>query len=123
MHVAFHKGRPLKIVRTEFGMRKLISPLPFWVNGVRHAVPKGFESDLSSIPCAFAWIVRFDRVDVAGVVHDWLYFSGKTSRRKADAIWRTVAMLGPHRASPVQAWVCWAGLRLGGWIAWGNYRK
>ena len=57
-------------------------------------------------------------MDIAGVVHDYLYRTGELSRSDADKIWRLVALKGTHHANRLQAWVCWAGLRIFGIFAW-----
>lgn len=86
-------------------------------------VPAGTRTDFSSIPQLFAWFVRWSKVDVAGVVHDWLYQSGELPRKDADRVWRVVAQSGIHAANPLQAFLGYIGLRLGGWYAWRNHRK
>ena len=102
-------------------------------------VPDGFETDYSSID---GWpvglfvsvisvvtlgIVRLEkhRSDVAGVVHDWLYAIG-APRGVADRIWRHVARSGGEddaHQGPVSAFVGWAGLRLGGWVAYRQHAR
>ncbi len=114
----------LKTERMEDGRRKLLAALSrsLLTKGVRPrsiSVPAGFITDFSSIPQAFAWIVRWSKVDVAGVIHDFLYSrKGKMSRRDADEAWRLIALQGEHRANRVQAGLCWLALRLFGWLAW-----
>jgi len=68
-------------------------------------------------------LVRWSKVDIAGVVHDWYYQTGATSRARADEIWRLVAMAGTYHANAIQAWIGWFALRVGGWIAWRRYRR
>jgi len=68
-------------------------------------------------------LVRCSKVDIAGVVNDWFYQTGATSRARADAIWRLVAVAGTHHASAFQTWVGWLALRVGGWLAWRRYRR
>ena len=76
----------------------------------------GFETDFSSIPTPLQFFVRWSRVDVAGVVHDFLYRDTNCPREAADAIWWELARSGDHRASSFRAWVCWLMLRgFGGW--------
>lgn len=83
-------------------------------------VPKGFVTDYSSLPWGTRWLVHWSRVDVAGVVHDYLYRCGKDvpdsyTNAEADAIWRRVAVFGDRRAYCHQALLGWIGLRLFGW--------
>lgn len=116
-------SEPLLTVRLQNGKRRLERDLVYLVEGHKITVPKGFATDYSSIPQMFSWLVRFDRVDMAGVVHDWLYQSGGVTRKYADKVWRRIAQVGDHHANPVQAWLGWAGVRLGGWLPWRKYRK
>jgi len=112
-----HESR-LRTERLADGRRKLLTELTREACGVKIVVPKGFSSDYSSIPALARFIVRWSKVDVAGVVHDWCYHvglqddSGKPSKTLSDLIWREIAQRGESRANPLQAWVCWAGLRI-----------
>mgnify|MGYP003650434806 FL=1 len=123
MSVNFIEYEPLSTTRTKDGRRMLNRPLILWVDGVRYVVPKGFVTDLSTIPPIFRFLVRFNKVDVAGTLHDRLYQTGEVSRIKADAIWRQVAQSGEASANPFQSWTGWLGIRLGGWKAWRKYRR
>ncbi len=115
--------KPLSTTRLPNGMRELNREFRIEVDDVLHIVPKGFNTDFSSYPWFFRVIVRFDKVDIAGVVHDWLYYKGNLSRSEADIVWRKLAMAGEHHANALQAWLSWLGLRIGGWIIWNRYRK
>ena len=57
-------------------------------------------------------------MDVAGVVHDYLYRHPKnTTRAEDDRIWWLLARSGKWRADPVQAALCWLALRGFGWTS------
>jgi hypothetical protein len=114
---------PLWTERLPDGRRELLRDLVVEINGEKIVIPAGTITDYSSIPQVVAWLVRWSRVDVAGVVHDYLYQTGSRPRAEADAIWRTVARSGECRANRVQGWLGWAGLRVGGWWAWRKHRK
>lgn len=114
---------PLRTERMGNGRRRLLRDLTVEVAGDQITVPFGTETDFSSIPWFGRMLVRWSKVDVAGVVHDWLYQTGVTSRSHADDIWRLVAIAGEHRANAFQAWTAWLGLRLGGWYAWLQHRQ
>ncbi len=114
---------PLDVSVLPDGRRRLNRPLSYLIDGVNITVPAGFVTDYSSHPALSRFIVRFDKVDYAGVVHDWLYQTGEMSRSKADKIWRRVAQYGTHSANWAQAWSSWLGIRLGGWRTWRKYRK
>lgn len=92
-----------------------------WVVRVRYRkvwykfiVPKGFVSDLGSIPTALEWIVENDRYVRAFVLHDYLYHAKTLSRNVADAI--MYQMIAEH--DEVIAWVAWAAVRMFGGFAW-----
>ena len=124
------KGVPLRTERCSNGRRRLLCSLVVEVqNGTDDgsseeiAVPAEFVTDFSSIPTMLQWVVRWSKVDVAGVVHDWLYAKGEMPRERADKIWRIVALSGEHCANLVQAYVCWLGLRVWGWRAWNRHAR
>lgn len=114
---------PLQTERIPDGTRRLLRDLTLRVGEDTITVPAGFVTDYSSIPWFGRWLVRWSKVDVAGVVHDYLYQVGGMSRKRADDIWRIVAMSGAHHASPAQAWLAWTALRLGASGAWARYRE
>lgn len=71
------------------GQLKLTKPFKY-VNGlVIVGVPIGFVTDAASIPPPVQPIVGspwYGNYVEPSVIHDWLYFSKKTSRREADKI-------------------------------------
>lgn len=118
---------PLRTARLSSGHRHLCHALGIEVDGMALVVPETFVTDYSSIPWYGRFLVRWSRVDIAGVVHDWLYNAGPevtgVNRRAADRVWRLIARRGDHAASWIQAWTAWAMLRFfGGW-AWASYRR
>ena len=135
----------LQTERQDDGDRKLLRDLPLRIDGVDYIVPTGFRTDYSSIPRLGRWLVRWSKVDIAGVVHDWLYRDhyrnhgfdsvfnlipfvgngqeGYEARLAADWVWYLVALSGEHSANPFQATMGWIGLRLGGWYFWNQIRK
>lgn len=95
-----------------------------WCDGRRFevVVPEGFESDLASIPRIFRGLLgqrgRFNR---AALVHDWLYSSGRYSRRTADRVFRAIM-----EQDGVPTWkivVMYPGVRVGAWVAWNKHRR
>jgi hypothetical protein len=116
-------GKMLQTERREDGKRFLLRDLNLEIEGDPIRIPADTVTDFSSIPWFGRILVRWSKVDIAGVVHDRYYQTGLISRARADAIWRLVAVAGEHRANAFQAWVGWFALRVGGWIAWRRYRR
>ena len=111
---------PLQTERLPTGNRMLIRPLVVMLkDGTQITVPCGFETDFSSIPCFARSLIDWSRVDIAGVVHDYLYWCPQDgiNRERADAIWQEIAGAGQHHANTAQRWLGWIGLRLCGWWA------
>ena len=111
-------GGLLQTERRNDGTRTLLRDLKVVVGSTEIVVPKGTVTDFSTIPWYGRILVRWSKVDIAGVVHDHLYHKQIFTRSRADQIWRLCAVSGNHRANPVQAWIGWLALRLGGWYAW-----
>lgn len=105
----------------------LLRHLGYCVDNVARITEKGFRTDLSSYPALTRFIVRFDRVAQAGIMHDKAYKDRfgdtRVTRAYADQMWREIAISGVTRANKTQAWISWIGLRLGGWFTWHKYRK
>ncbi len=116
-------GDMLQTERMDDGRRRLLRDLNLEIEGDPITIPAGTITDFSSIPWFGRILVRWSKVDIAGVVHDWYYQTGASSRARADAIWRLVSMAGTHHANAFQAWVGWFALRVGGWISWRRYRR
>ena len=106
------------------GRRLLLRPFVVKIDaGYLITVPAGFVTDFSSIPSGVGWVMDWSKVDVAGVVHDWLYADGSLDRRKADRIWKDIALRGQHSANGLQAWLGRGALLLFGWRAWNRHRR
>ncbi len=114
---------PLQTERLSNGRRMLLRELVVEVEGTCITVPAATNTDYTSAPALVRPFIHWSRVDVAGVVHDYLYQTGGIARSEADRIWRLVAMSGEHRANTAQAWGGWLLLRLGGWLPWRRYRR
>ena len=117
---------PLQTERLPDGRRVLLRNLVVRLDdGTRITISAGFETDFSSLPWGTRWAIHWRRVDVAGVVHDFLYWCPQptVSRRRADDIWREIAAVGQRHAMPHQAWGGWLALRVFGWKAYNRATK
>ncbi len=121
-------GGALQTERTASGRRKLLRALVVRTGpcgGHTVTVPQGFNTDFSSIPWFARFVVDWSKVDVAGVVHDYLYTVAGSdkygcNRASIDMVWYRIAVSGQRRANLLQAAVCWFFIRLFGWA---SYRK
>jgi hypothetical protein len=82
-------------------------------------VPKGFVTDLASIPrLPVIYLLLNGVADEAGVVHDYLYSTGLVPRIKADQVLREACI-----CSGVSSWkasLIYAGVRIGGGSHYGT---
>lgn len=109
---------PLKVVRLKDGRRLVARDLKYRVDAKTViTVKKGFKTDYSSDPIG---LLDWSQVDVAGVVHDYLYQHPSTfTRAQEDKIWLKIARHGDWRVGPVRAYLGYWGIRLFGRL----YRK
>ena len=90
-------------------------------------VPKGFKTDLDSVPrLPFAYWLTKNASVTGAVVHDWLYQKGHIrgqpiTRKEADDIFRDIM-----QEEGVSWWrraLIYRGVRLGGGKPWDIYRE
>ena len=85
-------------------------------------VPKGFVTDLASIPRPFWSLLRPDGNYVyAAIIHDFLYWTQTTSKAAADTVLKIV-MQDFDVSGPVVAAI-YEGVNLGGRSAWTGNAK
>ena len=91
-------------------------------SGLPITVPVDFETDLTSIPWGFRWLLPvWGRYGKGAVLHDWLYFVGVFDRIVCDAIFvESMKMLG---VPWYQRWVIFKAVRYFGWIPWISHRR
>lgn len=92
-----------------------------WDDGKRRfTVPRGFITDLDSVPrLPVVWLLLKGRSRAAAVLHDWLYSEGLVSRTDADRVFLDAMRA---TAAPLPDWLAalpaaWATGRL--WSGWG----
>jgi hypothetical protein len=87
-------------------------------------VPKGFVTDLASVPrLPFAYWLAGGRGNAPAVVHDFLYRvqrhgNLKVSRSTADAVFYEALGAAQHAEPGWAATLMWLGVRSFGWIPW-----
>lgn len=84
-------------------------------------VPRGFITDLASIPRVLRTVINVNgKSRQAAVLHDYLYcgqgLTGALSRAECDRIFRDA--MRDEGVNWLQRWAMWAGVRLGGWLYW-----
>lgn len=85
-------------------------------------VPEGFVTDFASVPrIPLAFLLTGDSAHEAAVVHDWLYRKDIVTRSVADAVFAEAAKISGEAGW--KSWLMWAGVRLGGWVAWNDHRE
>lgn len=79
-------------------------------------VPKGFLTDLASVPRLPGMFWLFGgRARKPAVLHDWLYYLHDGEREFADAVF-FAAMA--HDQNWITRTAMWLGVRVGGWAVW-----
>ena len=80
-------------------------------------VPKGFATDLASIPLPFRWILPRDGKYVsAAIVHDYLYWIQRCTRSESDGV--LLLAMDEYGVNIFQRWLIYAGVRIGGFWSW-----
>lgn len=86
-------------------------------------MPKGFVTDLSSIPWIVSPIFKSVNHNPAGVIHDYLYCSKTVSRKDADKIFKEMLLHHISKAKPYQVTMMYVGVRVGGGGRWNKKHK
>ena len=93
-----------------------------WHGAQYVVVPKGFVTDLASIPRGLRWLLQQNgNSRRAAVLHDFLYATQPFTRAEADGIFR--AALKAERVVGIGRGLYWAGVRVGGWLPWRRKSK
>ena len=104
---------------------RLMAPLRYQSDllGRMVMVREGFQTDLESVPrwLPVAYSILYGSAHAAAVVHDWLYTVGEPARRMCDSVLYEAIITTGQPAW--KAWLIWAGVRLGGGLAWEQHRR
>lgn len=85
--------------------------------GRRFTVPRGFITDLASIPRPLRGLLNQNgKSRRPAVLHDFLYCVQSMTRAQADALF--LEALKAAKVNAAVRYVMWAGVRAGGWAYW-----
>jgi len=129
------------------GLKVLDNCLGYQVGLKQYWVERGFMTDFASIPFFARFIVRWNKVDDAAVIHDKPFRDGyvydRFGKKHYASLWeinRVFRKIAQHtsnpqggwfkrtwrskdRANPAQAWAVWVGVTAGSWISWAGRPK
>jgi len=88
-------------------------------SGVRHIVPRGFITDLASIPAFLRGLFNVNGLSrEPAVLHDFLYCIQYTTRAEADALF--LEALESAGVGWATRYSMYLAVRAGGWMYWGK---
>lgn len=113
-HIKFENDPELKIITDSY--YELESEMLAWVNDCLIVVPKGFRTDLASVPWWMQW--RFNSKDRSlirpGILHDYFYDQpGSYSRKEVDEIFYYALQVEGN--SLYTRYAMYTAVRLFGW--------
>lgn len=95
---------------------KSIADIRVTVGHQSFIIPKGFRSDLASIPRMFwRFLPPWGCWRRAAFCHDALYRLGMFSRSECDTMF--FHLMSHDRVHPAAKWLLYLGVRIGGWWA------
>jgi len=85
-------------------------------------IPKGFTTDLASVPRLF-WIIlpSNGRYTAAAIVHDYLYFTQTRTRQQSDIIFNEAMKV--LKVFFIKRRIMYRAVRICGFIPWNNKKK
>ena len=82
-------------------------------NGIEWIIPKGFKTDLASIPGILAAIVSPQEIAYGALLHDYFYQYTPIPRKEADlALYNIIRE--EHEVGPIRAALVYFAVRIGG---------
>ena len=87
----------------------------------RITVPRGFVTDLASIPwIAQLFVPKNESHSNPAILHDYLYWEQQCSREEADSL--LLLEMEDAQVGSMRRWLIDTGLWLGGWTGWDENR-
>jgi hypothetical protein len=84
-------------------------------------VPKGFVTDLASVPFYFWTVLPRDGVYMLpAIIHDYLYWDQRCARSDADDV--LLLAMKEYEIDAPRRWIIYLGVRLGGVFSWRTNR-
>jgi phosphate/sulfate permease len=84
-------------------------------------VPKGFVTDLASVPFYFWAVLPRDGVYMLpAIIHDYLYWDQRCGRSEADDV--LFLAMKEYEIDAARRWIIYLGVRLGGSFSWRTNR-
>lgn len=85
-------------------------------------VPIGFVTDFASVPRPLWWLYpKWGKYGNAAVIHDYLYWSQKYTKKKADLIFlEAMKVLGVNK---ITSFIMYKAVSWGGYFAWASNKK
>ena len=82
-------------------------------NGIEWVIPKGFKTDLASIPGILSSIVSPQEIAYGALLHDYLYSAAPIPRKEADlALYNIIRE--ENEVGPIRAALVYLAVRIGG---------
>jgi Protein of unknown function (DUF1353) len=106
-----------KLILSDFNPNEwVLESALVWHDRVKRIeVPRGFITDLASIPRGLRAVLNVNgRSRKAAVLHDYLYCEHKLNRSKCDALF--LSALVAEGMNSALARTYWLGVRAGGWL-------
>jgi len=97
-------------------------PLIALRNGEKIIVPRGYITDLASIPRVFRNVFNVNGpLRAPAVLHDWLYSSQRFTRAQSDAIF--LEAMEARGIDTAERYAVYAAVRSFGWAYWNKREK
>ena len=122
----FPNLKKLDSISKESGLpeKKLVSDFKIYINGILVIVPRGFVTDLASVPWVFRLMFNPDdpRFTEAALVHDWLYAGEILKRTESDKIFYAILKAGKDVKKYEKICMFWA-VYLFGWSTYKDHTE